>query len=278
MTVYLIRGDRFDLIARHTADMLAQAGATVFAVMDERKGEIDTAPFPKITLDDGTPAQLGLVGIADNWGWFCGDVCYYAARQALPDFDHYCLIESDVGFPADSAARLVRAFSPPPADIIAVNLGKTTAPRRFSRSLAALDLDSAWGCIFPLTCVSGAAVDAMLALRRRATAAGLTRLNDEGVLGGTAQQHGFAHAALQTLLPDLFPPATFETNPPHLAEAVLAGTAGTSIFHPVIALDRILARIHSGEKNYTPLRMRHVLQQATPKQRLAVRKALQSRP
>lgn len=276
-TVFLIRGQGLDHVARATATALRQAGAHVVAVMDERAGPVDTAPFDRIGLDAETPGRLGLAGLPENWGWFCGDLCLYAARAELPGFAHYCLIESDVALAGDAARRLVAGLEAEPADLLAARLGPAAPAPKFSRGLAALSLDPGWGCLFPVTRVSAPALDAMFELRRRSLAAGVAaEINDEGILAGIAQGGRFVDRALEDSLPDLFDPAGFDTNPPHLAEAVARGDHGDRILHPVLPLDLVLARIARGEKAYGHHRLRRVLARALPEERALLEAALRA--
>ena len=117
-------------MARLLAERLAAVGATVAAVVDERKGIADTEPFDKITLSEEKLAKLGISGLPDDWGWFCGDLCYYVAANERPGFTRYALIESDVFLPEQSAASLVQALSADPSEAIAAQLGTSDQKRR----------------------------------------------------------------------------------------------------------------------------------------------------
>ncbi|WP_333714981.1 FkbM family methyltransferase [Yoonia sp.] len=263
-TVFLVRCQAFDRMARNVATSLSDAGADVVVVVDERNAVADTAPFPKISLNDAELAALDLQDLPPDWGWLCGDVWYYAARRHLPEATHFCLVESDVAFSADAAALFVDAVGSHPSDVLAAALGpKDTAPL-YSRGLQALGFDPQIGCYFPVTRCSAAAIDWMLDLRRRSIAAGVASLvNDEAILCAATQTDEFSAMSLDDLLLDLFSRRTFSTNPPHLAEAVHRYTARAGIYHPAIPLDLVLARIATGDRGYSRHRMRRVLRGAT---------------
>lgn len=278
-TVFLIRCHEFDAVARALAQRIHEAGGRVVAMMDERKGLSDTAPFEKISLDDKVVDAVGLGTLPANWGWLFGDIWLYVARKELPKATHFCLLDSDVAIPPLAATRFVSEMQRLRQDLLAVGLRQKDEAPKFSRGLSALSLDPRFGCIFPVVRCSRRAVDAMRVLRQQSLAAGVgAALNDEGILAGAAQSGKLSHAALDTLLPELFAPDQFDTNPPHLAEAVWRDDSATSVLHPVVTLERILTRIGSGQKNYTRHRLRRVLRTANDSERAAVSAALGEKP
>jgi len=90
------------------------------------------------------------------------------------------------------------------------------------------------------------------------------KLNDEAVLAGAVALHGFTHAPLEDVIPEQVCPETFNTNPPHLFEALQDDALETRLFHPVIPYQTILDRLETGDKAYTRRRLRKVLQKAPP--------------
>ncbi|WP_322889703.1 MULTISPECIES: FkbM family methyltransferase [unclassified Yoonia] len=274
-TVFLVRCQAFDAMARNVALSLSDAGADVVVVVDERKALADTAPFPKISLNDTELAALGLLDMPPDWGWLCGDVCYYAARRHMPEVTHFCLVESDVAFSANAATLFVQAVQKDPSDLLAAALGPRETAPKYSRGLQALGYDPQMGCYFPVTRCSAPAIDWMHDLRCRSVAAGVAPLiNDEAILCAATQTGSFAAHSLNDLLPDLFTPRTFATNPPHLAEAVHRYTARANVYHPAIPLDVVLDRIATGDRGYSRHRMRQVLKGATADESARITRAL----
>jgi FkbM family methyltransferase len=262
-TVFLVRCHAFDTMARYVAMSLADAGADVVVVVDERKAVAETTPFSKISLNEAELASLGLQDLPPDWGWLCGDVCYYAARRHLPEATHFCLIESDVAFSANAAALFVQAVQNDPSDLLAAALGPRESAPKYSRGLRALGLDPRVGCYFPVTRCSVEAIDQMHDLRRRSITAGVAALtNDEAILCAAIQQGRLVALSLNELLPDLFTARTFATNPPHLAEAVHRYAARAAVYHPAIPLDVVLDRIATGDRGYSQHRLRQVLKGA----------------
>ena len=68
---------------------------------------------------------------------------------------------------------------------------------------------------------------------------------------------------------------TFDTNPPHLFEAIVEILDEQRLFHPVVPFETVLSRIETGEKNYTRHRMRKVLRAAPKIMKLNIKQALE---
>ena len=262
-TLFLIRCGQTSAVAQRLAASLAAAtGRPPVFVCDERRGPVSTSGCPKITLSETLLDGLGLAHRPQNWGWFCGDFCYYAAAQAFPDHSHYCLVDSDVFMTVSAAIGLADLFATSPQQALAVRLGEQAEIPRYSRGLQPLGLPPNLGCIFPLSRVHGRVIPKMLELRRKALAG--PPPNDEAILAGAVVLGGFSAAALDKIAPSVFGPGNFETNPPHLYEGISTNPDDLRIYHPVVTADEVVARLASGEKSYTRHRLRKVLRQAPP--------------
>ncbi|NVO28175.1 hypothetical protein HJ526_12140 [Donghicola sp. C2-DW-16] len=273
-TLFVIRTNAFDLNSRLLGQRLAEvAGATVVYVADERKGIVDTAGYAKIVTSEGALAGLGIRDLPADWGWFCGDMCYYLAADRYPDFEQYALVESDVYIPERSVKSFVEQLRAKDVDATAFGLGPLEKTKPYSKDLKKLDLDHRWGCIFPITCVTKDLVHVMHALRIRALKRDL-RINDEGILCGAVQLAKASYKPLEQLIPDLIDPDTFDTNPPHLLDALYADPEEARIFHPAVSFEKVIDRIYSSEKNYTRHRLRRVLKEAEGMQRTAILRTL----
>ena len=275
-TLFLIRAKEFDLLAQMLAKRLVESGNVhVVIVVDERENISDTTPFDKISLTEEAVSKIGMSGLPKNWGWFCGDICYYLAAAHFPNYKYYTLIESDVYLTAVGAKQLLSAFEKCQVDGIAAQLAPKQKPPKYSNGLAALDLDPAWGCIFPLSRVSSRLLFEMQTLREEALIKFPEgKLNDEAILVGAAQRGGFSVTQLEDLLPTCVSKETFDTNPPHLFEAVVEDKLDTRIYHPVVTFETVLKRLRTGEKNYTRFRLRKILRAAPKPLKKTLKKAL----
>lgn len=252
---------------------LTVKGASVVYVADERRGLVDTSGYEKIVTNEAALAGLGFRELPEDWGWFCGDFCYYLAADRYPDFDHYALIESDVYLPQASAGAFVEALSTSKVDATAFGLGPLPKSKPYSRDLKKLDLDHRWGCIFPVSRIAKNLIPVMQALRFRAIKRNL-RINDEGIFCGAVQLAKASYMPLEVLMPDLVSEATFDTNPPHLLDSLYADPDETRIFHPAVGFEKVIERIFSREKNYTRHRLRRVLEEAEGSHRNAILRTL----
>ncbi len=269
-TLFLIRTNAFDLNSRLLGHRLSSvAGVQVVFIADERKGIVDTGAFAKITSNESALASLGIHKLPADWGWFCGDMCYYLAANVYPDFDRYTLIESDVYIPENGVLKFINQLHDCHSDFIAYELGPTAKPKRFSRDLEKLGLDPAWGCLFPISRVSRNFVEVMQALRIRSLESNL-RINDEAIMCGAIQKAHATYTPLELAAPDVICADTFDTNPPHLLDALYANENDARIYHPAVSFEKVIERIYSNEKRYDRHRLRRVLKAAEGLQRKAI--------
>lgn len=271
-TRYFIRTNRFDAPTRLLAERLAAAGKPPILICDTRTGEFDTGAFARTVMDGPRLAKLGFHDLPSDWGWFCGDLFYHVAAMADPKAEYLCLMDGDVYLTEAATLALVAFFDGEPSHAAGADLMLHEAPPKFSRGLAALDLDPRLGCLFPLTRIHRSLLAPMRDLRQRASRLGL-RLNDEAVLAGAAALASSSTCDLRERTA-LFPKESFATNPPHLFETLSSGTAPDTAVHPVVTFDLVLSRIRSGEKAYGQHRLRRILRQANEPQRKAIEEAL----
>ncbi|MDO6591128.1 MULTISPECIES: hypothetical protein [Rhodobacterales] len=264
-------------VAQLAATLTDGFGSEVTMIVDERSGPIETQGHQKISLTEELVRSWGIASLPKDWGWLCGDFCCYAARAAVPDANWYVLIESDVFVTLSAAQILGSHLSQTEADALACSLGRTDAPKIYSKDLEHLGVTSHCGCIFAVTCIRDHVIDEMLPLRVKAQRTGNYRINDEAVLAGALISNDLSFEDLFHSLPNLFSPNYFETNPPHLYEAMPIAEANQSVVHPTIPLDLILERIKTGEKNYSRHRLRKVLREAPRGIRVQIKAALNAK-
>ncbi|MDQ1077668.1 hypothetical protein [Pseudoroseomonas cervicalis] len=158
-----------DLIDAFCRRLLAETGRAVIVACDEAKGEVALpADMAKASL---TPALFAGEGLhyPNNAGWLCGDYFHYAARRAHPGFDRYWLVETDVRFKFDRLSEFFDHFAALPADLVAPQLWKA-APKWSWHAPMQPYVEQVHGCIFPVTRLSGQAIDLLLQERIRLSA------------------------------------------------------------------------------------------------------------
>lgn len=229
--------------------------------------------LPCVPVTADALSRLGFRNLPADWGWFCGDFCLYLAHAAMPEAPGFLLIESDVHLGAPALRRLKDLVAERGDHAMAAQLGLRDKAR-YSRGLAALGGEPRAGCIFPIVHAPAALIDDMAELRRRSLSPGRGRpINDEAVLAGAALMRGHPMLALEKVAPELFGPATFATNPPHLLDALLRAQPPEA-YHPALPLEVVLARIAEPARNYGAHRLRRVLAEADDAERAALRDAL----
>lgn len=274
-TAIIIRCQSISYVERELADALTLATGypVFFAINGQPPADIPAQSV--LPLNEASLEALGFVDLPGNWAWLCGDFCLYLARARLPRFSGYLLVENDVLGVGPAFAQLAALIEAQGHDAGAVRLRRHETPPKFSAALSQLGLDPHSGCIFPVAFASGQVIDQMAVLRKACLNNGIDKVNDEAILATTVYQHGFRGADLQQELPDLFRPDSFDTNPPHLREAVLRD-ANPGFYRPVLPLERILERIADPARKYNRHRLRRVLAGARRAERIRIRAALEA--
>ena len=187
-----------------------------------------------------------------NAGWLCGDYILYAARDYLPGYDHYWLLDDDVFFHCD-IAQFIADASALSEDCLAFGFGKKPASWMWHRTLSAKYGDAIWGMYYSLVRLSAAAIDFLQAQRsayNTPAVADADYANDEAFTGTLLLNNGFSGACLRRRLPDYFSPYFSMSRPVFIAETTMPHTAG-KVLHPVCdeerAWQRIKKRMQSGE-------------------------------
>ncbi len=277
MPVFAIRSLGIDPVADHLARQLEKlSGEPPIFVCDARNGAPNTGPYAHLAMTDDSLSELGLTDLPDDWGWLCGDMCYYTLAYACPKEDQFILIESDVYIP-DTALTTLKSVVERPEQALATHLKRHDAPKKFSRGLEPMGFDPNWGCIFPVSIVQRSVIETMKSIRQRTLAEQPTaRINDEAILAAAVQSTDASFADLAHIAPDLFAPDSFDTNPPHLFEAVQTEDTA-KIFHPVVTFDTVKARMLSGEKAYSKHRLRRILATAPKSMKKEIKTILETK-
>ena len=199
-TALLIRTHFVDEQLRAFADRLRAEGVfDVFILADESREELDAGDLPKVSLRADTASALDLYDVPQNLYWRCGDYGLYAARQLLPDYDGFWMIEPDARLKSDRPSDILSRF---PAcsevDFLAGRLRLAEADWDWARTMQP-DEGPVWRCLFAVVRLSAVAIDTLYAARRRASLLHRARgrgpeawPNDEAFVATTLARLGFA--------------------------------------------------------------------------------------
>lgn len=221
-------------------------GTRIRFVLDASVGRPLEAEGAIIITRDWIAAR-GLARFAGS-GWRCGDYCYYAALDAVPDLGRAWLIESDVWLSYADPREFFGPLAEDPADFLAPAFRERGDDWFWTWSaVAALGEGPVWGCLYPITRMTARAIAHCARVRAESLAASAGDLslsrsdappypipNDEGFTATALMRAGFDCRDLRALLPGAFSDAGFSWDAPLMrAEALGAGLAG-QVLHPVL--------------------------------------------
>jgi hypothetical protein len=236
-TLLVLRAHRADTQTFAAYDRYAAVpGLEVLIACDERRGAVDMQARRKAGYSLQTLRDMGLLP-HPKCGWRCGDYAYYLARQTLPDFDFYWLTEPDVWVNAADLHAFMASFAASDADFLASRLAPAHSGWLWHGTMADRYSD-VFACIFPITRLSGRAIDHLHAARRAARRAPSEAVfaswpNDEVFAATELMNHGFTCLDLSDVRPGCYTPHSLRTGLPHDRETLLARPADGLIYHPV---------------------------------------------
>ena len=189
----LLRTHRFNEEERAFATRLAaQAGMPVHIVADETRGEVETTPFLKISLQRSLLEKMRLHCPRDV-AWRCGDYAFYLARRNMPDISHFWLVEPDVRFGFSDYGQLFDGFQTVSADFIAPFM-KPAEREHFWQPTMRWMTPDVFRCFFAFCRMSAKAADHCLEQRQRLRwhpAARIMWPNDETFVSTILVKAGF---------------------------------------------------------------------------------------
>jgi hypothetical protein len=234
-TIVLLRAHKADAATLAAYDRYAALPDTnVLIVCDERRGVVDMGGRRKIGYNVPRLRELGLLP-HPKCGWRCGDYAYYVARQAVPDYDFYWLTEPDVWVNTADLAGFMAAFGASTADFLASRLRPASAGWDWTCTMADR-YAQVFACIFPITRLSGRAIDHLHAARRAARqrpSDAVFAPNDEVFTATELMNHGFACADFNEVQPGSATEYSLRTGLPHDREDLLRAPPDGLIYHPV---------------------------------------------
>lgn len=196
---------------------------------------------------------------AKHTGWQCGDYIAYAARDLLPDYDYYWVMDDDIAInmPLDEFIRLTAELT---QDCLACEFAPRNASWMWYSSMATTFPQAVYGMLYCLVRLSGRAIDQMKAHRIKTIPQGEGRLaypNDEAFTGTILMHLGFSCADLKKELPDIFQPY-FTLTRPILVDELPADHTQGKVLHPVCDTARCWQKIATrvNQKQFASLRDR----------------------
>ncbi len=236
-TLVIVRTHRADVASLAAFDLLAEAGldADIVFCVDEREQAADMGARAKVSFSQDTLARLGLYAHR-NCGWRCGDYSYYVTRDARPDYDYYWLIEPDVRIHVDSLADFFAPLAHVSADLLAAQYGPRSNLWGWTRTIAASGLP-AYGCLYPITRLSGRGIDTLLKIRREwsadsTMATALDWPNDEAFTATALTAAGFVCRDLNAEM-TCYTAQSFGVTAVVDYDLVLQSSPNGLIYHPV---------------------------------------------
>lgn len=170
-------------------------GDSVFFVMD-RYCEADRPGLVR----DGANIEVGRAFLEKHdlpyfpeVGWLCGDFAYYAAAEALPQFDHYWLIENDVSFRIDAQFWFSETCKSQ-TDFLAWGGAPAPPTWHWFESMNAYVQGRVYSCFFPVSRMSNRAAAHLLRARAeysRQRASDMPYANDEAFVASILVRDGF---------------------------------------------------------------------------------------
>ncbi len=229
---HLADAPSFDAYDRYAA----VPGLDVVFCCDEIAGPVETGGRAKVALDAATMAELGVFA-HPRAGWLCGDYFYYAVRRARPGYRHYWMVEPDLRIHAEDLAAFFRSFEKEKVDLLAVKLSPREPDWNWHATMA--DRYAAvHGCVFPITRLSGRAIDHLLKARRAASPGMDLSLrfawpNDEAFVATELANNGFVCRDLNDFGRTLYTNRSFRNGSIHPLEAMAEIPFDGMIWHPV---------------------------------------------
>jgi hypothetical protein len=165
----IVRTHRADKASLDAFDRYSSVGNfDVTFCCDEREREVDPGGRAKIGFSDATLAGLGLFPHPHS-GWRCGDYFYYVARKNFGQYRYYWMIEPDVWIHTEDLDAFFAQFRDHQSDLLATKFG----PRDWKwgwYGTVSQHYKQVYGCVFPISRLSGAAIDFCFNARKTATA------------------------------------------------------------------------------------------------------------
>lgn len=152
-------------LAAFAASLRAHLPYDLHIVADETAGAAPRLPYPTLGLTRDFVPSHGLFDRFPQVTWRCGDYFLYLARERLPGYRFYWMIEHDVRLHFANPHDCFRTFEASDADFIAANIALAEESWNWTNTMRGAH--PVYRCAFPVVRLSGAAIDALVSERRR---------------------------------------------------------------------------------------------------------------
>lgn len=239
-TALLLRVHYWDEpLAAFAASLRERLPYDLYILADATQGAAPRLPHPTFGLTKDFPARHGLLDQFPQVTWRCGDYFFYLARERLPGYRFYWMLEHDIRLHFANPHDCLGTFEASDAGLIACHLGPADSAWDWGRTMTGPD--PVYRCAYSLARLSGAAIDTLLAARQALAHQFLqegrdpTRWpNDEAFTATTLQAKGFECRDINAFGRTLYDEASFNFWQPEPLSALSAQPPDNKIHHPVL--------------------------------------------
>lgn len=255
--VLIVRSHEITENVGHLLEKAQHLNFPVFLAVDETKTDISSPYASKVSLNIEKIESLRLPAVPDCF-WMLGDYVFYVCRNELPPFDYYWMIEQDVHVNFDNMQRFFDLFANNKEDFLAPELEKIDPSWWSWTQTMEPFVGQTWRCFFPVTRISGRAIDYLYHRRkstfsyisnRLAKSGHILRVpNDEAFVASELCEAGFSCSDLKNHCDYLYNRSTFRFRKPFPFKLFAEIDYDDRVYHPVIDsehfLDRLGRRFH----------------------------------
>jgi hypothetical protein len=240
-TAILIRTHYWDdELAAFVETLRASLPYDIYVLTDESQGAPPPLPYPKFGLTKDFPARLGLLDQFPQVTWRCGDYFLYLARQNLPGYRFYWMLDHDIRIHFQNPRDFFRIFEQA-EDVGLIACGYGPADQSWDWYKTLPGPDPVYRCAYSIVRLSDSAIDTMLSerqtLAKRFAHDGrdpTTWPNDEAFTATALTAKGVSCRDVNSFGHALYRDGTFNFWRPEALSAVRASRPDNMIHHPVL--------------------------------------------
>lgn len=228
-----------DVLAAFATSLRERLPYDLYILADATQGAVPQLPHPTFGLTKDFPARHGLLDQFPQVTWRCGDYFLYLARERLPGYRFYWMLEHDVRLNFTNPGEVFTTFDQSDADLIACHFNPADPSWDWGRTM--VGPDPIHRCAYSLVRLSATAIDALLAARQglaqRFIYEGRDQTswpNDEAFTATTLQAKGFACRDINSFGRSLYDETSFSFWRPEPLSRLNGQPPDNKIHHPVL--------------------------------------------